>query len=219
MKEDYSHISVILDRTGSMEPIRDDTIGGFNTFLADQKKRPGVGTLTLVQFDSEDPYEVIHDFKLISAVPKLTRKTYVPRAATPLLDAIGRGINDLEQNLAVMPEMEMPAHVVMLVVTDGQENDSHEFTRGQITKMINKKQEDGWKFVFLSADLDAIDDALAHGVSAASVMAYDKDEVGVAAAWRSTSSRYSDLRSGRVENVVFDEFDRSLQKSEKLRKK
>lgn len=178
-----------------------------------------MATLTLVQFDSEDPYEVIHDFKLISAVPKLTRKTYVPRAMTPLLDAIGRGINDLEQNLAVMPKKEKPAHVVMLVVTDGQENDSQEFTREQITKMINKKQEDGWKFIFLSADLDAIDDAIAHGVRAMSAMSYDKDEAGVAAAWSSTSKQYGNLRSGRVENVVFDEFDRSLQKSEDLRKK
>jgi len=219
MKEDYSHISVILDRTGSMEPIRDDTIGGFNSFLADQKKQPGTATLTLVQFDSADPYEVIHDFKLLSAVPRLTRATYVPRSMTPLLDAIGRGINDLEQNLSVMPEEEKPAHVVMLVVTDGQENASHEFTQKQITKMINKKQEDGWKFVFLSADLDAIDDALAQGVKASSAMSYDKNRAGVVNAWLATSSHTVDLRSGVAQDIIFDDEDRGQQKSEKLRKK
>jgi len=219
MKEDYSHISVILDRTGSMEPIRDDTIGGFNTFLADQKKQPGTATLTLVQFDSEDPYEMIHDFKLLSAVPNLTRKTYVPRAATPLLDAIGRGINDLEQNLSVMPEEEKPAHVVMLVVTDGQENASREFTRNQITQMISKKQEDGWKFVFLSADLDAIDDALAQGVRADSAMSFDKDKAGVAAAWCATSKHYGELRMNMTDDIVYDDSDRALHKSERKRKK
>lgn len=178
-----------------------------------------MGTLTLVQFDSEDPYEVIHDFKLIGAVPKLTRETYVPRAATPLLDAIGRGINDLEQRLSGMSEEEKPAHVVMLIVTDGQENASHEFTQKQITRMIEAKQVDGWKFVFLSADLDAIDDALEHGVVASSVMAYDKDQSGVAAAWSSTSKHYGELRMNLVEEIVYDEADRAMQMGEKMRKK
>jgi hypothetical protein len=104
MKDDYTHISVILDRTGSMQTIRDDTIGGFNAFLEDQKKQPGQATLTLVQFDSEDPYEVIHDFKPIADIPPLTRETFVPRASTPLLDAMGRGINDLEKRIADLPE-------------------------------------------------------------------------------------------------------------------
>ena len=96
---DYTHIAVILDRTGSMESIRDDTIGGFNAFLNEQKQQPSKATLTLVQFDSQDPYEVIHQVKTIKEVPELTKETYVPRATTPLLDAIGRGINDLEKCL------------------------------------------------------------------------------------------------------------------------
>jgi hypothetical protein len=83
MKDGYTHISIILDRTGSMESIRDDTIGGFNTFLEEQKKQPGMATLTLVQFDSQDSYEVIHDFKPVDEILPLTRETYVPRASTP----------------------------------------------------------------------------------------------------------------------------------------
>lgn len=80
MKQDYTHITVILDRTGSMESIRDDTIGGFNVFLGRQKVEPGTATLTLVQFDSQDPYEVIYRFRPIDEIPELTRETYVPRA-------------------------------------------------------------------------------------------------------------------------------------------
>ncbi len=98
-KNDYTHITVILDRTGSMESIRDDIIGGFNAFLDEQQKLPGKATMTLVQFDSQDPYEVICRFAPVAEVPKLDRNVYVPRASTPLLDAIGRGINDLEASL------------------------------------------------------------------------------------------------------------------------
>ena len=90
MKKNYTHITIILDRTGSMESIRDDTIGGFNTFLKEQKKESGTATLTLVQFDSQDPFEIIYDFKDIKKIPKLTRETFVLRASTPLLDALGR---------------------------------------------------------------------------------------------------------------------------------
>jgi len=140
MRQDYTHIAVILDRTGSMAVIRDDTIGGFNTFLQQQKAEPGSATLTLVQFDSQDPYqdpyEVIHRFKPIAEVPELTRETYVPRASTPLLDAMGRGIIDLEKSLSELSEADRPAKVVMVVVTDGQENASREFRKEQIEKMI-----------------------------------------------------------------------------------
>ena len=85
MKDDYTHIAVILDRTGSMETIRDDTIGGFNVFLQEQKSQTGMASLTLVQFDTQDPYEVIHQWKPVNEVPELTRSSYVPRASTPLL--------------------------------------------------------------------------------------------------------------------------------------
>src|SRR5919112_968795 len=114
MKEAYTHISVILDRTGSMESIRDDTIGGFNAFLKAQKTEPGEATLTLVQFDSQDPYEIVHRFRPLPEIPELTRETFVPRASTPLLDAMGRGINDLEKSLLELTENKRPSRVVMV---------------------------------------------------------------------------------------------------------
>jgi hypothetical protein len=219
MKNDYTHIAVILDRTGSMESIRDDTIGGFNAFLNAQKAEPGLASLTLVQFDSQDPYEIVHKFKSLAEVPELTRKTFVPRANTPLLDAIGRGINDLEKSLADMAEDERPSRVVMVIITDGQENASHEFRKDQIEKMINEKQEKAdWKFVFLSADLAAIRDALASGVRAASALAFDRDKQGTTAAWQSLSTRVAGYRSGQQEDVSFTDEDRRQQDIEKKRK-
>jgi len=219
MKNDYTHIAVILDRTGSMETIRDDTIGGFNAFLNAQKGAPGLASLTLVQFDSQDPYEIVYHFKALAEVPELTRETFVPRANTPLLDAIGRGINDLEKSLADKTEAERPSRVVMVLITDGQENASREFRKDQIEKMIKEKQEKAaWQFVFLSADLDAIGDALASGVRAASTLAHDKDSHGVGAAWASLSRSVADYRSGNKEDVSFSDEDRSEQKIEKKRK-
>ena len=116
----HAHITVVLDRTGSMQDIRDDVIGGFNGFLAAQQAEPIPATLTLVQFDSQDPYEVLHAARPIAQVPPLTAETYVPRASTPLYDAIGRGILDLEATVARLPEAERPAKVVFVIVTDGR---------------------------------------------------------------------------------------------------
>lgn len=93
MKADYTHIMVILDRSGSMQSIRDDTIGGFNGLLNDQKSAPGPATLTLVQFDTLGPFEVVHRFKALAEVPDLSLRNYAPRASTLLLDALGAGMN------------------------------------------------------------------------------------------------------------------------------
>ena len=218
MQADYTQLTVILDRTGSMQSIRDDTIGGFNAFLSEQQGQPGRATLTLVQFDSQDPYEVIHHFKAIEEVPDLTRETFVPRASTPLLDAIGRGINDLEQTLSRQVEANRPARIVVAIVTDGQENASKEVDRQTSEKMMADKQAADWQVVFLSADLAAIGDAITGGVKPAAAMAFDKTKEGASAAWGSVSKRIADYRSNRAPNVAFSEVDRSQQKSEKRRK-
>ncbi|MBN1314783.1 MAG: VWA domain-containing protein [Anaerolineales bacterium] len=209
MKQDYTHITVILDRTGSMESIRDDTIGGFNTFLKTQQEEPGNATLTLVQFDSQDPYEVIHRFKPINQAPELTRQTYVPRATTPLLDALGRGINDLEQSLGELEPDAHPSKIIFVVVTDGQENASVEFRKDQIEKMIKEKTEkNDWQFVFLSADLAAIGDARAVGMRPDAMLLFKKSGSGSAAAWASLSKQTSDYRAARKQKFGFDEADR-----------
>jgi hypothetical protein len=189
-----------------MQSIRDDTIGGFNAFLAAQKAYPAPATLTLVQFDSQDPYEVIHDAKPLQEVPELSGETFVPRAMTPLLDALGRGINDLEARVAGLPETERPARIVMVIITDGKENASREFDRDQIRRMICTKQDaDGWQFVFLSADLDAIDEAVSLGMRRRSTRAFDKTAEGTRAAWNASSEVVCALRTMTADTVDFGE--------------
>lgn len=212
MKETRTHISVILDRTGSMESIRDDIIGGFNAFLDGQKQQPGGATLTLVQFDTQDPYEIIHDFRPIADVPDLTRETYVPRAMTPLLDAVGRGINDLETRLAKLPARKRPGKVVVVIVTDGQENSSREFKKNRIEKMIREHEEkDNWQFVFLSADLGAFQDAGDYGFNSIKTMLFNKSARGTARAWSSVSERVLEFRRGETAEVEFNRRDREKQ--------
>jgi hypothetical protein len=209
MKKDYTHITVILDRSGSMESIRDDTIGGFNAFLKKQQAEKGTATLTLVQFDTQDPYELIHRFRPIGDVPAITRETFVPRATTPLLDAIGRGINDLEMSLGEIKKAALPSKVVFVVVTDGRENASREFRKDQIEKMIRERTEKSdWQFVFLSADLDAIGDAMAVGIHADAVLPFEKSGKGSQRAWESLSVRTSDYRADRKEKMGFEPDDR-----------
>lgn len=208
MKETYTHISVILDRTGSMEPIRDDTIGGFNTFLENQKQESGEATMTLVQFDSEDPYEVIHHFKRLALVPRLTQKTYVPRGCTPLYDAIGRGIVDLDTNLKRIDPAEQPGKVIFVIVTDGEENASREFSAAQIRKMIDEKTTSaGWQFVFLSSDLRALEEAESVGFKDDARLHFKKSATGTRGAWRHLSSASSGFRKGSKKQVDFSDKD------------
>ena len=165
--------------------------------------------MTLVQFDSQDPYEVIHDFKPLADVPKLTRETYVPRATTPLLDAMGRTINDLEKRLAGMIGEARPGKVVVVVITDGQENASREFRKDQVEKMIKERTEkDDWQFVFLSADLAAIGDAMATGFHADAVIMFNKTVQGTREAYSSLSNQMTNFRSGKKAKLDFDEEDR-----------
>lgn len=209
MKTDYTHISVILDRSGSMEDIREDIIGSFNAFVRDQQGQPGMATLTLVQFDSQHPYEIIHRFAPLAFVSGLNRQTYVPRATTPLLDALGHGINDLEWAVSAMKEYERPAKVVFVVITDGQENASREFRREQIVKMIKEKTEQNkWQFVFLSADLGAIQDALSYGFQADAALLFKKNREGTASALAALSIKVADFRSHKKAKIGFDPGDR-----------
>lgn len=207
MNSDSTHISVLLDRSGSMQAICNDIIGGFNAFLHSQQTAPGTATLTLAQFDSLNPYEIIHESKPLTLVPDLTRETFVPRGATPLLDAMGQTIGVLSENLSRLSEEERPAKVVVVIVTDGQENSSARFTRDMINLMVNRMQNAGWQFVFLSADLAAIVDARNFGVRRQSSMAFDRDPQHISSAWSSVSSRLSDYRSGYSDDVSFSDQD------------
>ena len=203
-----SHITVILDRTGSMESIRDDVIGGYNAFLAQQQAAPGSATLTLVQFDSQDPYEVLQADADLATVPPLTREQYVPRASTPLYDAIGRGILELEVALAKRRKAERPEQVVFVIVTDGAENASREFDRARVNRLIQAKTGLGWQFVYLAGDLGAFAEAHAMGIAPQAALHFAKSKQGNDRAWELASGKVLESRRMPGAPVEFSEAQR-----------
>jgi uncharacterized protein YegL len=185
-------IVVVLDRSGSMENIREDTIGGFNAFLEEQKKVPGRCLFTLAQFDNV--YEVVaHNILLTDAQP-LTRDTFVPRGGTALLDAMGRTLNTLEQDLAELEKTgNKPEKIYFVLITDGDENQSTEFSRDQVFQMISdRRQNSAWEFIFLAANQDAIKSGGNYGFAAGSSMSYN--DSGTRGCYGSVSSNIASSR-------------------------
>jgi hypothetical protein len=211
MQQDYTDINIVLDRSGSMQSIKDDTIGGFNAFLAEQKAVPGEATISLVQFDNV--YEVVYGGMALSQAPELTAKTFVPRGSTALLDAIGRTINQTGERLAVMPESERPSKVIFVILTDGYENASQEFTATQINQMIQQQRDTAnWEFVFLGANQDAITTASQLGIQAGNAMSYAASPVGTRAAFKSVAKNLGKVRRKEAASMNFDDADRAAQR-------
>lgn len=162
MRNDLTDITLVVDRSGSMDSIKNDAQGGINEFIREQAQESGEALLTLMQFDTE--YELVHNGINVADVPPYELK---PRGMTALLDAVGRGINETGERLAAMPEDDRPGLVVFVIVTDGHENASEEFPRAQIRKMIKHQQEGyNWQFTFLAANQDAFAEGGSLGVDA-----------------------------------------------------
>lgn len=219
--KDATDITMVLDRSGSMGVVRDDTIGGFNAFVDDQKKVAGEARLTLVQFDHE--YEVVYDAVALGEVPLLDYDTYVPRGSTALLDALGRTITATGARLAALAEGDRPSRVIFVILTDGQENASKEFGRDRINEMIiHQTNAFNWAFVFLGANQDAIREAGRIGIFAANALTYAADERGTGDAFAAASRNLADYRVSAPEEKAadlkfFNEDDRKKQKRGKRR--
>jgi len=172
-------IGFVLDRSGSMMSIKDKTINGFNEFLETQKMSDGSACVTLAQFDHE--YNVIHDYVDIQSVPNLTTEAFAPRGSTALLDAIGMTIVSIGQKISLIAEDERPGNVIIVVITDGQENASVEYSRDKIFEMITHQTEVyKWEFIFLGASKDAISAGQSMGFSTGKSVAYSTDNVTIA---------------------------------------
>ncbi len=201
MRSDLTDITLVVDRSGSMQEIRSDAEGGINAFIEQQAGEPGEVLLTLVQFDTE--YEFIHRGVPIEQVDQYELQ---PRGATALLDAVGRAIHETGQRLAQMKESDRPGLVIFVIMTDGLENSSREFTKSQIRAMIEEQQSKyNWHFTFLGADQDAFAEAGSLGINAAGAAMFSKDRV--AAAYAGTSAKVKRMRAQfRGGDTVVNEF-------------
>jgi hypothetical protein len=210
MKENYTDITVVLDRSGSMESIKDDTIGGYNKFLKGQKEVKGECTISLYQFD--DKYEPVYEGQNIQHVAELNNETFVPRGWTALLDAIGRSINDTGARLAKLKEEDRPDKVIFVIQTDGAENQSKEFTREKIFEMIKHQSNNyNWKFLFLGANQDAIATATSYGIISNNSITYAANNIGTHYALSGVSCNITNYRSNITMDCGFTDEDRKRQ--------
>lgn len=182
LPSDATHLICIVDRSGSMDKIKDSAIEGFNTFLKEQQALPDTSYLTLVLFD--DQYEVpIKNMNIQDVVP-LTNSTFVPRGWTALYDAIGKAINTYK---------DATENTLCIILTDGEENSSKEYTNGQINDLINERRDAGWEFVFLAANQDAFQ--VADGMGIALAANFAATSKGVKRAFATTSSVVKSYRT------------------------
>jgi uncharacterized protein YegL len=194
MKEGLTEIVCVVDRSGSMANMREEAKNGFNDFLKKQKEVPGEANLTLVLFDHE--YIVMHDGKPLQSVEELTDKTYVPRGTTALWDAIGRAVTTVGERLDKTPEHEKAEKVIVVILTDGYENASQEYSGQRIRGMIDLQRKSySWEFVFLAANQDAVATAQSMNIPKAAAMNFAPTGEGVKRAYACSSSYVRGLRT------------------------
>lgn len=193
--QNLTEIICIIDRSGSMANIRNDAIGGFNTFLKEQQKIKSDRCLfTYAQFDDE--YEVVHDCKPIEDIPPLDESTFVPRSSTALLDAMGKTIASVGERLAKTDEDKRPSIVIVMILTDGQENASREYTKQRINEMVKTQREQfKWEFVFLAANQDAIAEAHSYGIQAKNAANFSPDSAGMGTIYGNVSKGVTSYRA------------------------
>lgn len=189
-------IAVLLDRSGSMQSIKSDTEGGFAAYMQEQRDSAGrdeIVEVTLAQFDTE--YDLVYANRPLPAVPPLQLQ---PRGMTALYDAVGRLITDVGAELAARPESARPGTVVVVVLTDGHENSSKEWTHQAVRALITQQQDVyNWNFLFLGANMDAVSIGTAMGFAPQQSITYAAGAQGVSNVFRAAARNTSDLKSQR----------------------
>ncbi len=193
MKKGLSEIICIIDASGSMKLIENDAIGGFNSFLEEQKKLPGEATLTLIQFNTD--YDVIHENKPLSEVNPIQDKDYIPMGSTALLDAVGKAIDSTGSRLAKTPEENRPEKVIVAILTDGEENASTSYDLSKINDMIrHQKEKYSWEFIFLGANQDSFSEAAKLGIDSKDTFDFASTGDGIRTAYSEMSESITTYR-------------------------
>lgn len=194
VKNNITELVFILDRSGSMSGLESDTIGGFNSLINKQKKEDGECYVTTVLFDNI--IETLHDRVKLSDIKELTDKDYVTCGCTALIDAIGRTIKHIEGIHKYVRSEDVPENTMFVIITDGMENASREFSSGDVKKMIeNHKEADGWEFLFIGANIDAVETARGFGIDDERAVDYRADKKGTEVLYEAVGSAVSSVRA------------------------
>ncbi len=180
MNKNLTEIVFILDRSGSMHGLEADTIGGYNSFIEQQRKLPGQVVLSTVLFDTR--IDVLHDRADLASVPELTDRDYQTGGCTALLDAVGGALHHIGNVHKYAREEDRPAKTLVVITTDGMENASRRYSLPKVREMIERQRDKyGWEFIFLGANMDAVQEAGRFGIDADSAVTYRNDSEGVRA--------------------------------------
>lgn len=201
----------ILDRSGSMAGLERDTIGGFNSLIEKQKKQNGRCYVSTVLFDHE--IQVVHDRVELSSIKPMTDEDYFVRGCTALIDAIGGSIHHIGNIHKYARKEDVPEHTMFVIITDGCENASSKYSSNQVKKMIeHEKEKYGWEFLFIGANIDAVETAKHFGINEDRAVNYHADEQGTGVVYDTVANACCNLRacaplSADWSNAINDDFN------------
>lgn len=191
-KNTITELVFILDRSGSMAGLEEDTIGGFNAMIEKQKAQDGECYVTTVLFDHE--LITLHDRLPLAGIRPLTSADYTVRGCTALIDAIGASVSKTADIHRYLRDEDVPANVMFVITTDGLENASKEYTSDQVKKMIAKQKEKGWEFLFIGANIDAVETAKHFGIAEDRAVNYHADKKGTSTVFSAVSKAVGKMR-------------------------
>lgn len=197
MKKNLTEVVFILDRSGSMSGLEADTIGGFNSLIEKQKKEEGDAYISTILFD--DRQEVLYDRVPIRKVEPMNDKQYYVRGCTALLDAVGGAIKHIKNIHKYAREEDVPEKTLFIITTDGMENSSREYTYEKVKKLIEKQKKKDWEFLFLGANIDAVETAGRFGIGANRAVNYHSDSAGTKLNYQVLSKAVSRVRACPVD--------------------
>jgi len=194
MKNNITELVFILDRSGSMAGLESDTIGGFNAMIEKQKKQDGECYVSTVLFDNES--EVLHDRVKLSEINPMTDRDYTVRGCTALIDAIGGAIHHIGNIHKYARPEDVPENTMFVITTDGMENASHRYTSDSVKSMIERQKEKyGWEFLFIGANIDAVETAAKYGIGADRAVNYHADKEGTSVLYKTVANAVCNVRA------------------------
>ena len=196
LNNNITEIVFILDRSGSMSGLEKDTIGGFNAMIEKQKKQDGKAYVSTVLFDHESV--VLHDRLPLEQIKPMTEDDYTVRGCTALLDAIGGAVKHIGNIHKYARPEDVPEHTMFVITTDGLENASRKYNSRDIKRLIESKKEEGWEFLFIGANIDAIETANDYGISADRAVNYNADSQGTGVVFEAVSETVAKFRGGQM---------------------
>ena len=211
-KNGITELVFILDRSGSMRGLEKDTIGGFNSMIEKQKKQEGECYVSTVLFDNES--EVVHDRVKLSEIEPMTEDDYYVRGCTALIDAVGGAIHHIGNIHKYARPEDVPEHTMLIITTDGMENASHRYTSDRVKHMIERqKKKFGWEFLFIGANIDAVETASRYGISSDRAVNYNADSKGTEILYNTVSASICQMRMDAPINADWsDEINKDYEK-------